>query len=196
MELEDLAIQYDEFRTPYADVTIILKDKPEEILTAIENSFSHLMQYLSRDLDLDVREKNLVKAHNHLVRATLDSHKILWIVNDNKIQEVWNDDDMRAYCFKDIPQHDLPNLYSEYVTLSKQARESELRNVGIDTSESISMWKEANNKGKELVDCIDEQCLLRVIRQRKRWKLKDIGVGILIGVIGSIIASAIWCTMF
>jgi hypothetical protein len=67
------------FKPAYADLVAIIADKPQQIIFEIENSFSHIMVYHSTDSDVaqNVKDENLVKAHNHLVRATMDCYKLL-----------------------------------------------------------------------------------------------------------------------
>ncbi len=62
----------------YADFVALTTIKPQQILIEQENILAHISQYLNIELSEELREENLQKAYNHMVRVTLDMHKLVW----------------------------------------------------------------------------------------------------------------------
>jgi len=86
---EELVSLYKEwFKPAYADLAAYIAKKPENFLTEIENTFSHLMIALDNSEAENIRKDNIKKACNHLARATLDCYKILWIELEKDINRI------------------------------------------------------------------------------------------------------------
>ncbi len=80
MELDEVFEFYrTEFVPAYSDLVGYIGDKPQQIVIELENTFAHLSQYFNPSLDIHGKDKNLEKAHDHLVRVTLDCYKLLWV---------------------------------------------------------------------------------------------------------------------
>ena len=95
------------FKTAFSKYTGFVLEKDEHILTAIESSHSHLMQYFQhKDADASIGQHNLSKAMGHLQRATLDCYKLLWVYLDQEIHELIVDPDKRLSCIK-LKEEDL-----------------------------------------------------------------------------------------
>ncbi len=82
---------FSSFLPAYADLTGYTLKKHDTVLFSIDSAHSHLMQYLSPDLDLDVREQNLRKAQGHIERATLDCYKLLWLFVEEDLTSLMGD---------------------------------------------------------------------------------------------------------
>ena len=67
-----------EFVPAYSDLVGYIGDKPQQILIELENTLAHISQLFNHTLDHQDENVNLEKAHDHLVRATLDCYKLLW----------------------------------------------------------------------------------------------------------------------
>lgn len=65
------------FIEAYAEVVGLELVKPEQILVEESNILSHLAQSTNKKLSKDDREKNLIKAEDHLVRVALAFTKTL-----------------------------------------------------------------------------------------------------------------------
>jgi hypothetical protein len=65
------------FLPAYADAVTHTQGKPEEVLLELENILGHIMQMFNPALDEIAIDKNMSRAKDHLIRATLDCQKIL-----------------------------------------------------------------------------------------------------------------------
>ena len=70
-------------------------DKPHQIVIELENSFAHISQYFNPELDIQDKDKNLAKAYDHLVRATLDCYKLLWVTLHEQLKAIEEDESIR-----------------------------------------------------------------------------------------------------
>lgn len=72
----------------YAEVVGLELVKPEQILVEESNILSHLAQSTNKKLSEEDREKNLIKAEDHLVRVALDLQKLLWASLRNQLDNL------------------------------------------------------------------------------------------------------------
>lgn len=173
----------------YADVVAMLADKPQQIVFEIENTFSHLMVMLEHDeTDQTLSHKNLDKAYNHLVRATLDSYKILWSEMSNFLDEIIKDRHTRYSSFNG-KDHEILESWNNFKKKALEARQHEMKEVGKDQLLTISKYKDAIDEGRFLMNNFDFS-KFQYSKKTKLWMiLKNNFVAFILGVISSAIVS-------
>lgn len=178
------------FKPAYADLVAIIADKPQQIIFEIENSFSHLMVYNSTDEEIseEVKNHNLIKAHNHLVRATMDCYKILWTELSDFLDKIIEDESSRAFSFNDS-EFEIMKIWRNFKEKATIARREEMKSVGVDYIKTINFYKEAVDEGRILLDKFDFDKSKRVKKFNFFNLLKNQGVGFILGIISGIIAT-------
>lgn len=121
---------------------------PAQVMNEVSNCLSHLIQFHDSQVSLDKRLKNIEKAGNHLDRANLDLYKLScfelsrvlnWFVGDPlRVMEV------------ETPT-DFASGYKEFLAAARQAREYEVKSIGLGTDNTISAYVEAIEKGMALI---------------------------------------------
>ncbi|MBL1245137.1 MAG: hypothetical protein COA39_012320 [Sulfurimonas sp.] len=178
------------FKPAYADLVAIIADKPQQIIFEIENSFSHLMVYHSTDPEIstDVKNDNLIKAHNHLVRATMDCYKILWTELSNFLDKILENSSSRAFSFNDS-ESEIMKIWKNFKEKAVLARKEEMKSVGVNYIETINLYKEAVDEGRVLLEKYDFDKSNKVKRFNFFNLLKNQGLGFMLGIISGIIAT-------
>lgn len=171
--IDDLFKFYREECVPaYADLVGYLGDKPAQFLTEIENAFAHVAQYHNPEVDPKDKEKNISKAMDHLMRVTLDSYKLLWSTMDSSLTEVYGDDFKRVYCVN-MEQSDFVSKYQNFKKLAQEAREIEIKNIGVQPLKALDAFKKVIEFGDDLIAGIDQNKIessknfLRVVSFKK-----------------------------
>jgi hypothetical protein len=150
-EYNDLINNY--FLVSYADCLAFLGQKPIEVLIEIESAFMHFSVY-SNGESPDIKEENLQKAYNHIVRATLDCQKLIWLKMHELIEGLYKDQNMRKFCVNENEQI-LINKCNTFFDLAKEAREDEIKNVGKSPLKSIESYHKLLEIGEEILRSID-----------------------------------------
>jgi len=193
MTLEDYTIFYHTtFKPAYADLVAIIADKPQQIIFEIENSYSHLMVYLSNESNIsrEIKESNLNKAFNHLVRATMDCYKILWTEISDFLDNILEEKVTRAFAFNENEAQIL-NTWNEFKKKAQKARQEEMKSIGVDYEKTILLYKEAVDEGRILLDKFDYE-KFRQVKSFKVFNLvKTQWVGFVLGILASIISTLI-----
>ena len=159
MKLDDVFEFYREHFVPaYSDLVVSLNAKPDQIVTEIENTLSHVAQYFNPDLSEEKKEENVKKAYNHLVRATLDCYKLLCVKLKEQIEKIIIDPRAREF-YKD---------YYDFVKEFKKAREIELENVGIDPLRSLENYKRVAKLGIDLLENLLKHKIIKIIKEKPR----------------------------
>lgn len=174
------------FLAAYSDLVALTTTKPLQILVEESNILSHLIQYNNSDLTPEVRQSNLDKAYNHLVRATLDLHKLLWSEIREKLDAFIIVDPKKRICFN-IAEGELLQKYKEFVDSARNARKTEMVEIGSNPILAISLYEDVNKKGFELFKAIDTDKEKRVQRWSFRFTFRDLCVGATGSVIGAIV---------
>lgn len=66
MKIEEVFNFYrDVFILAYSDLVTFIGEKPEQIVTEIENALSHVAQYHNSNISKSEKTENVKKAHNH-----------------------------------------------------------------------------------------------------------------------------------
>ncbi|PKP57245.1 MAG: hypothetical protein CVT89_04865 [Candidatus Altiarchaeales archaeon HGW-Altiarchaeales-2] len=127
------------FILAYSDVVAAYATKPQQILTEIENTLSHIGQCFNPQLSDDKRKENAKKAYNHLLRATLNCYKLICVKQA-----------------KEIEKHE-DNLYlkekiTKFKEFFKDARRAEMKEIGADNIVPIDKYKDAVQLGDEITN--------------------------------------------
>lgn len=147
------------------------------------------MVYIDENQDRDLRNKNLEKAYSHILRATLDSYKLLWVKIDSEIDEIWEDDTKRLSLSMSA------GLFSQkrndFKEKAKIARKKEMEAIGKDINIPLNLYKEAIDTGWELIKSIDPHKEIEVKKYRNKWNYKNITLEIIIGFVVGVITTLI-----
>lgn len=179
---------HQEFILAYADVVTVLLQKPEQILTEIENVFFHLMQTTNSNIGITDQQDNLKKAYSHLVRATLDCNKLLWLKFSTDINKLHGNYHKRLFSLN-LNKDEFLDLYKRFNRKGRQARLEELKRIGADPLESMQLYRQANSIGWEIVKNIDSEKSLAYDKFRFWVKIKDHSVALATGIVSGIIAT-------
>jgi len=178
------------FLPAYADLTGYTLMKHKEILYSIDSANSHLMKYLSPELEPNIQDENIKKAMTHLERATLDCYKLLWMHFEKDLKSLISDSEKRVLCVN-MSESDLLDRYHKAEFAIVDSRRFELQNVGLDLKDTIEKYKNAFQLVKTILENVDPKALEMFDKKRKHNKWRDIGIAFIIGLIAGIIASII-----
>ena len=193
MTIEKFSTFYENYFQPaYADLVSFIADKPQQITFEIENSFSHIMVYHSNDSNISQTKKdeNLQKAYSHLVRATIDSYKILWVEISNILDKAIDDKNHRALSFN-ASEAETIKVWNEFKKYAKYARQNELKNIGIDPEKTINEYKKTIEIGMQLFNDFDYEKYKKVEKSIFKHKTKDYMFTFIIGIITGVISGVI-----
>ncbi len=168
----------------YADFVALSAIKPEQVLIEESNILSHLTQYLNNDISDDLQKENLSKAHNHLIRATLDLHKMVWAEIKYQL-EPFIFDEKKRLAFS-VSESDVYQRYTQFIELAREARRFEAQNIGNNPLETIKKYEAVNTIGYTLLNKIDEFKAARV----KKWNYMFSTKEFIFGVLSSLTATA------
>jgi len=176
-----------EFVPAYSDLVGYIGDKPQQILVELENTLAHVSQHFNRGLDSQERDNNLEKAYDHLVRATLDCYKLLWVNIYEQLKLIDGDESTRKLGLN-ISEAEFYIKFQKLRRLAQEAREIEMTAVGLEPIAALNKYKEVVRDGYELIDTIDET-KIREIRSLKRFiSTKEFIVGIVVGILAGLIS--------
>ena len=186
--LEELLEIYNtKFKPAYADLVGYIGDRPYDILVELENTLSHIFVFLDASIPFQVREENLKKAYNHLVRATLDCYKLLWVRLDEDIEKIFHSDTARLALT--IPEEEFLRLRTQFKEKAMEARRKELSEVGRNPLESVKDYQKAVEIGMKIIKSIDESKKQKAQKFSLRSKWCELGLAFLLGVLSSIVAN-------
>ncbi len=109
---------------PYAELVGIEVSKPTQILVEESNILSHLAQFTNAKLTDEARERNLVKAEDHLVRVALDVQKFLWASFRKHLDLLIVGNPLKLLSFN-LPPEEVTNKYKDFVNRGRDARKYE-----------------------------------------------------------------------
>lgn len=179
-----------EFLPAYADLVAFLAVKPKQILTEIENTFSHIAQYSNTSLEKSIREDNLRKANDHLVRVTLDCYKLLWVQLKHELDNIYFDDTKRAFTLN-ISEDEFIKRYNEFRDKAREARNIELTSIGEGPLKSVEIYKETVNVGINLLKSVDHIKAQKFRKFRAIIATKECIIMLFIGIISGLLAGII-----
>ena len=176
---EFLHLYKEEFLPAYSDLVGFIADKPSNMLLDIENTFSHFMVHFI-DGNPKTSQDNLDKAYNHLIRLTLDCHKLLWATINNVIDDLMGDETKRKFIVT-LPEDELIRRYKKYKLSAQDARKTEILNIGINPLAAIQKYKIATELALSIIENIDEIKARYYEKHRFRYWIQTQLVGILVG---------------
>ena len=126
-EDEIFALYRDSFQPIYADFVSLTSTKPQQILIEQENILTHISQSRNSQVSAENQQENLQKAFNHLVRVTLDMHKLVGTEIKNSLDNfVLNKKTRLAFNLK---ESEVLQRYSAFIEKARSVRASEMANV-------------------------------------------------------------------
>jgi len=143
-----------EFVPAYADLVGYIGDKPLQIPIELENAFAHMAQYFNPELDTQNKDKNLAKVYDHLVRATLDCYKLLWVTIYGQLYEIGQAKSKRKLGFN-ISKTEFRTKFQKLRKLAQEARGIEMASAGLSPITALDKYKGVVKDGYELIDTID-----------------------------------------
>jgi len=184
----------DKFLPAYSDLVGYIANKPEAIIEQFERVFTHLMVYHTNS-DESIRNENLKKAHDHLIRITLDCRKLLWVELDEIVKTIIESPEKRKLSLN-INESELFTMYNKYISTAQNARQMEISSIGIDPLKCIEEYEKTIKIGFKIIESQDPSKLHYVnelvdkitIIEWIKVNIIPIFVG---GVIGGIIAGLI-----
>lgn len=178
------------FKPAYADLVAVIADKPQQIIFEIENSFSHLLVYHATDsaVSQEIKDENLRKAYNHLVRATIDCYKMLWSELSDFLDKIIDDESSRAFSFNDS-ELEIMKIWKNFKEKAAIARREEMKSIGVDHINTINLYKSAVDDGKVLLDKFDFDKLRRVKSFNFKNIFKNQGISFILGILSGVIAT-------
>jgi hypothetical protein len=111
-----------EFQPIYADLVVVLGEKPSQITFQIDAAFSHMAVAHSHP---EARDLNLQRALAHLHRAELDAAKLLWLHKKRELSALVEDADIRRFCTNHPESELLRSKRPAKYILSPSCRESD-----------------------------------------------------------------------
>ena len=190
VSFKDLAEFYENiFKPAYADLVGYIGDRPYDTLVELENALSHIFVALDPNASQSLQEENRKKAYNHLVRASLDCYKLLWVYFDEEIERIFNSDLERLALT--ISEEEFLRLRNQFKEKAMEARRKELNNVGRNPLQSIFDYREVTEIGRKIKDSIDDSKEGKVRSFRLRAKIRELVASFIIGIITGIIATMI-----
>ena len=165
----------------YGDFTALAIVKPMQVLIEESNTLSHLSQYYNTALPEDVRKDNLKKAKNHLVRVTLDLHKLVWAHLKNLL-DPFISDHRKLLCFN-LPEDEVLKMFRDFREMGRQARRYEVERIGDDPIGSILKYEDVNAIGQRLQNALDGGREKRVNSLVRVFNLKQFCASILASVV-------------
>ena len=175
----------------FADYVALGRVKPEQALVEESNILAHLCQQNNPALSIPVQQENLKKAYNHLVRVTLDLHKLVWVEIDRTIGPFVKDSGA-CLCFNK-PRHDVLKLYANFVDLAMVARRHELEHIGNDPLSTIKLYENVNAIGVELHFALDGGKVSEFSRWKIIFKSKEFILALLTSIIVTAFVTAMFC---
>lgn len=177
------------FLPAYSDLVAFIADKPQQIIFEIENTFSHLMVYHT-NLTPTISNDNLRKAHNHLIRATMDCYKMLWTEMSNNLDLIFKENN--ALLIFNANENDIMKLWIDFKNKAKEARNEELKNVGVDFMKAIELYKEAVDIGNNIFNKYDNIKHSKVKKFNFKTLFNQQWIGFIFGILAGISANYLW----
>lgn len=188
MDIEQLFEFYKkEFIPAYSDLVGYIGDKPQQVLIELENVLSHLSQLFNPEVTPKEKSVNLQKANDHLFRVTLDCYKLLWIRLLDQLKMIEGDDSVRKLGLN-ISEAGFTMKLQKIKKLAQEARNIEMKAVGISPISSIDKYKEVVKNSYDLIDKRDDIKISEIKSLKRFISTKEFLIGIVIGVFGGLIS--------
>lgn len=193
MDLSELYEYYHKMFVPiYSDYVALTRIKPEQILIEESNILSHLMQSLNPNVSVHESDENLKKAKNHLCRATLDLHKLLFDYLSSELYAYVIKDERKRLCFN-ASEGEVLETYSSFLQQARDARREEMSNIGLDLQGPVAEWEKTNKLGFELLSKLDELKAAQIRSIVTVVKTKEFLMGVTASVVAASIIAFVSC---
>ena len=188
MDIEEVFEFYrTEFVPAYSDLVGYIGNKPQQLVIELENTFTHTSQYFNPELNIQDRDKNLAKAYDHLVRATLDCYKLLWVTMHEQLKAIEEDKAKRKLGLN-ISEAGFLTKFQKIKKLAQEARRIEMTSVGLSPMESLDKYKEVVKYSYELIDTIDENKMQEIKSLKRFVSTKEFMIGTAVGILAGLIS--------
>jgi len=157
------------------------------VLIELENVLSHLSQLFNLEATPKEKSVNLQKANDHLFRVTLDCYKLLWISLLDQLKMIEGDDSVRKLGLN-ISEAEFTMKLQKIKKLAQEARNIEMKAVGISPMSSLDKYKEVVKNSYELIDKRDNIKISEIKSLKRFISTKEFLIGIVIGVFGGLIS--------
>jgi hypothetical protein len=174
------------FLKPYSDFIALAQYKPEQVLIEESNILSHLAQFFNYDLSEEIRNENLIKAKNHLIRITLDLNKLVWHHLYKNLYSLIIKDEQKRLCFNS-PVEEVLKKYGKFLKEGMEARNHEMANVGNHPDDSIKHYEQVNEQGFKILDDLDQVKLESHNSWKRIIRTKEFLLGIAISLSAALI---------
>lgn len=181
-----------EFQPIYADLVVVLGEKPSQITLQIDAAFSHMAVAHSNP---EARDLNLQRALAHLHRAALDAAKLLWLHKKRELSVLVEDADIRRFC-TNHPESELLQKYREAERLAIEARRLEVEGVGTTPAAAVSKYYDAAIAFTEALDLFDPDKLAGFRRFRIGYMLRKHAIGFAVGVVSGVVGTLLATLIF
>ena len=188
-DIDDLFKFYREECVPaYSDLVGYIADKPIQFLIEIENAFAHVAQFHNPETTPEEKITNISKAKDHLVRVTLDSYKLLWILISQDLEEIYGDSFKRQFCVN-LPQNEFSLKFQEFKRLAQKARNLETSSVGVEPLRALEAYKETIALGRDLLEKVDQEKIENSKSIRRFISTREFVIGLTTGFISGVLSS-------
>lgn len=181
----------DNFVPAYSDAVAFTWKKETQSLIELENCLAHIAQYHNPSLDQEIRDDNLKKANDHLIRVTLDSYKVVWLEMNNIIDGLYSDDKIRAFA-TNISEEEFIKRYKSFKENARTARLIELRTVGNSPLDAVKSYKEVILDGNAILGSIDVNKYAKLEKHKRIIFAKEVIIAYLIGVASGMTVNVVW----
>jgi len=190
-ESQFFKVYRNKFTPIYAEVIVLLGYKPQQVLNEQANILSHFAQYQNPALSPSIRDENLNKAFNHLLRVTLDLHKMAVLEVDHRLARIFAGNPDAKYSFK-LKRSEVMKEYKNFLDHCTEARYKEESLVGVSPLRTMICYNRAYNVGMDLYESFDEEIFNKINRLKQNQRARDIFLGFILGVIASVLGSYIF----
>lgn len=145
------------FMPVYANLVAAIGDKPIQIIIEQENALAHIVR---ANTNPDSFELNMKKAASHILRATLNSLKLLWLRKKELIDRylnaekgIWKRNKKPELKISDS---EFMKKYKEAENVLRVARKKELSGIDADVMDTIDSYYKAVQAYDELLQAIPD----------------------------------------
>ncbi len=188
MDIEDVFKFYrTEFVPAYSDLVGYIGDKPRQMLIELENTFAHTTQFFNPELDIQDKDKNLAMAYDHLVRATLDCYKLLWVTLHEQLKAIEEDESIRKLGLN-ISETEFNTNFQKMKKFAQEARRTEMTSVGVAPIAALNKYKQVVKDGYELIGTMDENKIQEIKSLKRFVSTKEFIIGTAVGILAGLIS--------
>jgi hypothetical protein len=196
-EADVFRLYNEKFMPIYGDLIIVSGKKPPEILEQLESCMAHFAVAKTKTEDFELVQDNISAAYCHILRASLDTVKLLWTTLRENALKFVTDEKIRRFC-TNASEGSVHAQYQKAQSISIMARRNEIDNVGINPEASIKQWYDAALEYKQLYELIDMDKVHSFKKHRLRKFIQNHMISFFLGVLASTVVAWGWptCPLF